>query len=354
MKILVFAHQLEVGGTQTNAIELAAALRDLHGHDVVIFATPGPMSKLIEKKSLRYVPAPDAFVHPSPSRVRALRGVVRQERPDLIHAWDWWQCLDTYYLEHALMRIPMIVSDMMMTLTRILPKSPFTTFGTPELVDQAKAAGRRRAELLLPPVDVHWNAPDAAAGRDFRERHGIAEGDITLVTVSRLEHDMKAESLYRTIAAVRALGREFPLRFVVVGDGRARAEVERRASETNADLGRPAVVLAGPLLDPRPAYAAADVFIGMGGSALKAMAFAKPVIIVGEQGFSKPFTSETAEFFYYRGMFGRGDGSPGNEAHVSDIRRLVSRRNELAALGQFAQQFVHRHYSMEAVSAHLT
>ena len=48
MKILVFAHQLEIGGTQTNAVELSAALRDLHGHEVSLFATPGPAVKLVQ------------------------------------------------------------------------------------------------------------------------------------------------------------------------------------------------------------------------------------------------------------------------------------------------------------------
>jgi len=41
MKILFFAHDLVVCGTTVNAIELAVALRDLHGHEVVVFATPG-------------------------------------------------------------------------------------------------------------------------------------------------------------------------------------------------------------------------------------------------------------------------------------------------------------------------
>ena len=40
MKILVFSHELEIGGTQTNAIELSAALRDRFGHDVALFAGP--------------------------------------------------------------------------------------------------------------------------------------------------------------------------------------------------------------------------------------------------------------------------------------------------------------------------
>ena len=39
--------------------------------------------------------------------------------------------------------------------------------------------------------------------------------------------------------------------------------------------------LAGEMLDPRPAYAAADVVLGMGGSALRGMAFGKPLVVQG-------------------------------------------------------------------------
>jgi glycosyltransferase involved in cell wall biosynthesis len=155
MKILVFAHRLEVGGTQVNAIELAAALRDLHSYEVVLFATPGPNVKLVEEKGLRFLPAPDARFHPSLRRMIALREAVQRERPDLIHVWDWWQCLEAYYAVHLPMRIPMVVTDMMMGVTRVLPKALPTTFGTPELVDLAKAKGRRCVELLVPSVDVH-------------------------------------------------------------------------------------------------------------------------------------------------------------------------------------------------------
>ena len=250
-----------------NAIELSAALRDIEGHDVVFFATPGPMGKLVEEKGLRFLPAPSAQFHPSLARMRALRAAVRYERPDLLHVWEYYQCLEAYYIEHLLMRVPMVVTGMMMTVNRLLPKELPTTFGTPELVDRARAAGRRRVELLLPPVDVKLNAPGVVDPRSFREQYGIEEGDIMLVTVSRLSDvtDIKAESLFRTVEAVGTLGRDLPLRFVIVGDGAVRSELERRAEETNAKLGRAAVVLTGALIDPRPAYAAAEIFVGMGG-----------------------------------------------------------------------------------------
>lgn len=353
MKVLVFPYQLVVSGTVVNAIELAAALRDIHGHEVVLFATPGPMVKLVEEKGLRLMAAPAARMHPSPARMRALRGVVRRERPDVIHAWDWFQCLDAYYVEHLHMGVPIVATDMQMTLEGLLPRSLPTTYGTPELVDKARAAGHRRLQLLLPPVDVHLNAPEAVDPRPFRERYGIQKGDITLVTVSRLDTFLKAESLYRTVEAVRTLAQDLPVRLVIVGDGEVRADLERLAREVNAERGRAVVVLTGELLDPRPAYAAADILVGMGGSALRGMAFGKPIVIVGENGFSEPFTPETADAFYYKGMYGVGTGDPANTGLIDDIRGLAAHPERLRPLGEFSRQFVVKHFAMEVVSARL-
>jgi L-malate glycosyltransferase len=353
MKILVFAHQLVMGGTVVNAVDLAAALRDLHGHDVTLFASPGPLLSLVRERGLRYIPAPDARFHPTPALVRALREAVRSERPDLLHAWDWWQCIDAYYAVHLPMSVPMIVSDMTMEVTRLLPKGLPTTFGTPELVDQARAMGRRRVELLLPPVDVHQNEPGAVDPQPFRERFDIARSDTLVVTVSRLAEYLKGESLLRTVDAVRTVGRHLPLKYVIVGDGTLRGRLERLAVEVNGELGRRAVVLAGALLDPRPAYAAADIVVGMGGSALRGMAFGKPTVIAGEQGFSAPFTPETAERFHYTGMYGRGDGDLGSARLAADIGELAGQPDRLPGLGEFSLRFVRQHFSVEAVSAHL-
>jgi hypothetical protein len=72
MKVIVFAHRLEVGGSQLNAINLAAGLRDRHGFDVILFATPGRPVRAFEERGPRYVPASDARLHPSLARMRAL------------------------------------------------------------------------------------------------------------------------------------------------------------------------------------------------------------------------------------------------------------------------------------------
>jgi L-malate glycosyltransferase len=355
VKILIFAHRLEVGGTQRNAIDLGVGLRKNHGHRVMIFAEPGPMAEVAKQSGLRVVYAPYANGIPSIQRMRALWSAIQSERPDLIHVWDWWQCLDAYYAAHLPLGIPMLMTDMMSDqYIRHLPKSLVTTYGTQEFVDLARAAGRKQAQLLVPPIDVNANAPEAVDPGPFRERYGIDSGDVAVVTVSRLVEELKGESLRRTAEAMRVLGRDLPVKLIIVGDGNIRSDLELQAAQINSKLGRSAVILTGELLDPRPAYACASFVVGMGGSALRGMAFGKPTIIVGARGFTAPFTPGTAEFFLYHGMFGTGDESASTDRLATHIRNLiVSDPDHLSALGEFSRQFVVDNFAVDKVCAQL-
>lgn len=353
MKILVFGHRLEVGGTQVNAIELSAHLRDVCGHQVTYLASPGPMQELIDKAGLRFLEVPTADTHPSPARMRVIDQAIRSERPDVVHIWDWPQWLDAFLGVRLLRRMPVVVTCMSMVVPSVLPKRAQTTFGTPELVDRARSAGYRHPHLIMPPVDIRANSPDRQAALAFRNRFGIDDGDVLLVTVSRLVNWMKAESIHQTIDAVRRLGGNKALRFAIVGDGTARADLEAFAAEVNGELGRRAIVFTGELLDPRPAYAAADVVVGMGGSALRGMAFEKPVIVTGEQNFAALFTPETRDFFYEKGLYGEGDDRFGSNRLVMDVARLLDSLETRSELGRFARGFVEQHYSIDAVGREL-
>ena len=353
MKLLVFAHRLELGGTQVNAIELASVLRDRHDFDVVFHAAPGPLEALVREKGLRYVPAPDVRLHPSPARIRALRALVRQERPALIHAWDWWQGLEAYCGVHYPQGVPLVISDMMMSLTRVLPRQVPTTFGFAALARQAKRAGFRRTAVLAPPVDVQANAPGAVEADGFRRRAGLRAGEIVVVSVSRLSDYMKSEPLVRAIEVMREVGQRLPLRLCIAGDGEARPRLQRLADETNRALGRDAVVLVGPMIDPRPAYEAADIMLGMGGSALRGLAFGKPLVVVGEAGMAKTFTPRSAPEFLDGGMYGRGDGSPDNRSLAQALGQLGADADLRAGLGQFGRDFVVRNHGLEAMGERL-
>ncbi len=353
MKVLVYAHHLELGGTQTNAIELAAAVRNRHGHRVTLFATPGPAEALMAPHHLRYIAAPVADRHPSTTMIRALRHVVRQERPDLIHVWDWPQCLDAYYGLHLPNGIPMLSTCMSMAIPRFFPSTALTTFGTPELVELGHRRTGSPALLLEPPVDTTTNSMDAVDPAGFREEYGLTDGPLDIVVVSRLVSHLKLEGLLRAVDAVEQVAQDHAVRLTIVGEGTSADVLAERAAQVNARLGRPVILLTGGLVDPRPAYAAADVMLGMGSSALRAMAFGKPLIILGERGFSEIFDSSTAPTFLYQGMYGLGDGDLDPAPLVDQIRQLVTDPVRRAEMGAFGLDLVRSRYSLDATADRL-
>jgi glycosyltransferase involved in cell wall biosynthesis len=353
MKVLVYAHHLELGGTQTNAIELAASVRDRHGHDVTLFATPGPAAELIPARQLRYLEAPTVTRHPSVAMVRALASVVRRERPDVIHVWDWPQILDAYYGVHLPLGTPLLCTCMSMVVPRFLPSSQLTTFGTPELVEQGERRTGAPALLLEPPVDTVHNAPGAVDTEAFRQRWGLGPGATDVVVVSRLTSRLKLEGLLRSIQAIDQVAERHTVRLTIVGEGTAADELARAADRVNARHGRRVVTMTGGMIDPRPAYASADLILGMGGSSLRAMAFGQPLIILGERGYSRVFEPDSADEFLYRGMYGLGDGDLDPAPLVEQIESLATdpgRRNEL---GRFGLDLVRGRYGLDATADRL-
>ena len=132
----------------------------------------------------------------------------------------------------------------------------------------------------------------------------------------------------------------------VVGDGTARDIVADRAAKANALAGRRAVVLTGELFDPRPAYAAADIMLGMGGSALRALAFGRPLVVQGEQGFWELLTPQSVDLFLQQGWYGVADGTGGAERLTAILRTLVADPERRASLGAYGRTLAEERFSL--------
>ena len=348
MKVLVYPHHLEIGGSQVNAIDLAARMRDRFGHDVVLFATPGPASRLVHDAGLRLVEAPTRRAAPSITMTRALAAVAAREQADLVHAWDWPQCLDAFYGLY-LRGHPVLGSIMSMTFPRFVPRTMPLTAGTEETVAIARQWGAEAIDLIEPPIDTDRDDPAVVDTEEFRRRFALNDECMLVVITSRLVNFQKLGGLRSAIDAVEALNRSgCPVRLVIVGDGPAGTELCARAERVNAAVGRRAVVLTGPLLDPRPAYAAADVVLGHGSSALRGMSFGKPTIVLGVQGFAEICDPSAAEPYFWHGFFGVGDGDGGGL--VAQLECLARAPDLRADLGARSRQLVLERYSLDRVA----
>ncbi len=308
MRILVYPHDLNMGGSQMNAIDLAAAVRDL-GHECVVYGRPGILCERIEALRLEFIEAPLPGPRPSGRAILNLRRLVRDRGFDIVHGYEWPPGLEAYLATMTGGRARAVCTVMSMAVAPFLPRSLPLIVGTQQIAAHERAAGRVAVQVIEPPVDLtHDVAPDRSALEAFRSRWGV--GDLPLVVcVSRLADELKAEGILTAIDAVPALSAEHSFQLLIVGDGAARNRIAQAADAANRATGRNAVVLTGELSDPRAAYALADVVLGMGGSALRALAFGKPLIVQGERGFFRTLTPQSLPEFRWRGWYGVGSGT---------------------------------------------
>ena len=347
MRVLVYPHTLEVGGSQLNAIELAAAIRD-RGHGAIVYGRPGPLLDRVRDLGLRFVEAPEARRRPSPLVARHLHELVRRERIDVVHAYEWPPTIEAFYGPRLLGNRAVIGTVLSMAVAPFLPVTLPLVVGTSQI---AAATPRPGDTLVLePPVDTTLNHP-GIDGTAFRAAYDLDGGPPVVVVVSRLVPDLKLEGLERTVDAAEVLGATLAVQLVIVGGGPAHADLQGRADGVNARLGRRAVVLTGELLDPRPAYAAADLVVGMGSSILRGMAFAKPAVVLGEAGFSEVVTPETIETFLWQGFYGLGDGDVAPGRLAEQIRSVLGDDERRAALARFAHHLVRTRFSLDRAGA---
>jgi glycosyltransferase involved in cell wall biosynthesis len=348
MRIIVYPHLMTIGGSQINAIELAAAVRD-RGHEVFVFgAESGPLIETVGKLGLPLVIGPPHGRRPSIGIARMLRELCRREHIDIVHCYEWPPCLEGFYGTLFFDAVTVGCTVLSMSVAPFIPRSIPLIVGTEQIASATRINRTGRVDVIEPPVDTKSNHP-AIDGDVFRRQYGL-ESYVAIVLVSRLAVTLKLEGIERAIRAVALLAKTNRLRLVIVGDGPARQQLSRLGAEVNAHAKEPIVTFTGELADPRPAYAAGDVVLGMGGSALRAMAFSKPVIVLGELGFAELLTPESASVFLWQGFYGLGNGDQRPENLADLLRPLVTSRARRSDLGTFSRKLVESRFSLAAAA----
>lgn len=346
MRILVFPHDLGIGGSQINAIEISAALQR-RGHDIVIFGTPGALNERIGELGLEFIEGPRVSHRPTPAIVRALTHLVADRNVNVLHGYEWPPTLECLLAARRSSAVA-VSTVMSMAVAPFIPKHVPLLVGTTDILYREKQFGRLRVELMEPPVDLDENNPHIDVGATtFRHRWGLADSSFVVVVVTRLAMELKLEGILAAIEAVGKIANDIPVQLLIAGDGAARSKVESAADAVNAACGRKAVILLGEMSDPRPAYATADVVLGMGGSALRAMSFAKPLIVQGEQGFWELLTPDSLPLFLEQGWFGVGGDARNGPARLAGLLCATYRDpDRTRALAAFGLEVVSERFSL--------
>ncbi len=350
MRILVSLFGLQIGGSHINAIEIAGRLA-LRGHEPIIYAPDGPLRTLVAEQGLELVVAGrERDRHPpTMAGVRAVTELVRRRGIDLVHAYEWSPTLEAAYGPYLRLGVPLLSTVYSVRIARGVPPRVPLIVGFEGDAEVARRRGWRPVHVVACPIDTAAFAPVADNG-PARRRFGIADDELAVVVVSRLSHDLKREGILAAARATTLLPPQLRVRLVVVGDGPCRDEVAAAAREANAVLGREAVTLTGAMLDPRDAYAAADIVIGMGTSAMRGMALGKPVIVQGERGFWELFTAENLPSFLRHNFYGVADGADGAPRLARIISELAADRASWPALAEYGRATAVSLFGTEAAS----
>lgn len=352
MKVLVYPHLMEIGGSQLNAIELAAAVQR-RGHDVVLLAPEGELRPVAQRLGLEVFSSPTPGRWPTPAAMTALGQLVNRRGIEVLHGYEWGPAVEMALGPHKA-GTPMVITSMSMGIPHFLPRHVPLVAGTAALVREHQelraGGGHADVHLMEPPVDTDHYAP--RENPSARVRFGLAVDDVVIAVICRLTTDLdKLAGVLDAVDVVGRLSATWPVRLLVVGGGPGLDEVRVAAEKVNAGTGRETVVVTGGVDDPTDAYDAADIVIGMGSSALKGLASGKPLVVQGEAGFWQLLTSQNQDTFLHAGWFGAGGlGAPDLEAALRELLPDSALRERLGELGRALVQ--HR-YSLDAAADQL-
>jgi len=327
-KILQLCTDFPPGGIQRHVLDIAAWLRERDWEVGFAGARGGWMNEEIDSE-FHHLALDDVAVQGGrlPKRMvaaqreaRRLRSILKSEQFDLVHAHE---------------TAPALVAR----LATIGMKTPIAlTFhgAEPERVKEFGMIAKRCADYVLTPSRNSADELSRASGipRDKIRATGLgvhkppamkdseiaalrdqllAGGDTLVISIARLAHQKAIDHL---IAVAFRIHKEFPgARFVVVGDGPQKAEVERWISDAGLNG---VVILAGRTNTPHIYLAAADIFFlpsrweSLPISIVEAFRAGLPVIATDTGGVSELV-----------------DGTVGHACKVGDIDALTMHLGEL-------------------------
>lgn len=350
--ILLALMKLDIGGAETHAVVLARHLTEM-GYRVVMASAGGCFEEEVAAYGVKHYRVPlhkpkISFIGKS---LFALRGIVRAEKIDLIHA-------------HA--RIPAFVAAIMgkPKNVRFITTAHFNfdyRYGLKYLSQWGEKTIAVSEDIKMHliknfrvPAEKIIVIPNGIDTESFRPDLPVKknEGVTTVTYVSRLDGELAtvALNLFCAFALVFDLAPE--LRLVVVGDGNRRAEVERAARDFNAAKGGEFISMLGARTDVNLLMAKSDLVVGVSRVALEAMACARPVLLAGPQGFGGLLDEGKMNLFQKDNFTARSSSEKTTADNLAEgLKEFLQKPVEWrTAAGRLFRQMVAEEYSSRGMA----
>ena len=336
MKILILVEKAWLGGHAISAFTIARELRE-KGYEIVFACDKGPLTDKI-KSEFRYYEIPfyryfgkqqTYFRFRSFRTVEQLIAIVRNEKIDLIHAFDP-RSLIAGRIVSLLYRIPI-------TATLCGGLSPFHNL--PYLKRIMVFSEEQRQKLVR---KYQWNEENVRVVmsricmKNFENNSHVykpnelfgASGEVKKIYYITRFDDTKKNAILYVINGFRLLlEKTSDVALVLIGgdNGEFYEEVREIAEVINNLYAGKKIILTGPLIDAYRYLEDADIVLGVGRSAFEGMGFRKPTLIICENGFAGTVSPENIKEIEYYNFSGRNIHEMTNEdIFVKEVIQLLS------------------------------
>ncbi len=356
MRVLVTLNSLALGGEQLNALDLALAARK-HGVESTVVGyretLPGHEAgpTMIDAAAARDA---ELLVLDIPIATRSsaprLAELADEREVHVVHGYGGWDLRPAFQGPCRWGRRPLVQTVYEMYLPSQTYRHQPLIVGTRYLLEEQQSRPGS-VDLISPPVDLHADHPDFDPD-DFLAEFDLDPARCRIVMVTRLDHHMKEVGVTHAIEAMELIGRD-DVDLIIVGWGDAEERLHAVGAGVNERLGRRAVVFCGAMHDPRPAYAVADIAVGMGSSVARSLAFGTAVVVAGEHGWYRTFTPETADLLF-RNSFWSDETEPEPVVELAGhLRKLIDDPAGRRRLGAFGRRFAEENFGLEAMAERL-
>jgi glycosyltransferase involved in cell wall biosynthesis len=401
MKIVRIITRLNVGGPARHVVWLAEGLTRA-GYEILLVAGVVPAGE----EDMSYVAASSGvtpFIIPEMSRELSLKDaltiwrlfrLMHREQPDIIHThtakagtvgrvaglmYRWLtpatligrpracRLVHTYHGHVFHSYYGRVKTRLFLAIERLLARlatDRIVVVSTQQLheINETYRVGRRKQFAVIPlGIDISAFADWQERRPRLRAELKVSDSELLVGIVGRLT-EVKNHALFlRAAAACRALVKPRRVRFVIIGDGKLRPELEAQAKSL---LLSNDVVFLGTRNDPENFYPALDIVAltslneGTPLTLIEAMANARPVIATEVGGvvdlLGPTVSTGNAEPGYAiceRGLLAKtGDA----EGLARGLARLIEDESLRIDLGVKGRDFVLRNYAKERLLADMT
>ena len=358
-KVLMVLMGLEIGGAETHVVELSKQLRR-EGWEVAVVSNGGVYERELTDAGIRCHRAPlhRRNVLLMLRSLRILRRVIREERPDVVHAHARIPAFLCGILQRR-MGFPFVTSaHWVFYVNGLLKRIADWGERTIAVSDDIKAylienygVPAEQISVTINGIDTEKFSPDVSGERVLRE-FGLSPERPVVSYVSRMD-ESRALVARQLVASAPRLREAVPgIQLLIAGGGDAFDKIKSMADAVNAAAGEHFVVMTGARTDINEIVAAGDLFVGVSRAALEAMAAGKPVVVSGNEGHIGLFDENKLELAQSNNFCCRGcEGSTEELLYIDIVYALGElKENDRADLGEYGRSVIQKYYSVERMA----